>query len=247
MRDIVSASSGVAPADGEHSSLMARLRRAPRHALRQLRVRDRRRRTGHQALRGGGLGERDDVADRFGAGHQRGDAVDAEGDAAVRRRAVLQRVEQEAELGFGLFRADAEQLEHRALHVRAMDADRTAADLVAVEHHVVAARHRGLRIGAQVGDVVHRRRGEGMMQGDVALRFLVPFEHREVGDPQRRPAVLDQAEVLADLQAQRAHEVADRVVAAGAEEHQVAVAAAPTCFTSAANASSAKNFGDRRS
>jgi hypothetical protein len=35
----------------------------------------------------------------LGAGHQRDDAVQAEGDAAVRRRAVLQRVEQEAELG----------------------------------------------------------------------------------------------------------------------------------------------------
>jgi hypothetical protein len=32
-------------------------------------------------------------------GHQRDQAVQAEGQAAVRRRAVLQRVEQEAELG----------------------------------------------------------------------------------------------------------------------------------------------------
>jgi hypothetical protein len=98
---------------------------------------------GHQALRAGGLGEGDHVADRFGAGHQRRDAVDAEGDAAVRRRAVAQRFEQEAELAFRLFRADAEQVEHRRLHLRAMDADRAAADLVAVEHHVVATRHRG--------------------------------------------------------------------------------------------------------
>ncbi|MNI72056.1 hypothetical protein D3C73_1279760 [compost metagenome] len=79
---------------------------------------------------------------------------------------------------------------------------------------------------AQIGDVVHGRRGEGMMQGDVALRFLVPLEHREVGDPQRRPAVGDQVEVLAGLQAQRAHEVGHLVVAAGTEEHDVAVAGA---------------------
>src|SRR5690606_41935280 len=52
------------------------------------------------------------------------------------------------------------------------------------------------------------------------------FEHREVGDPQRLPAGLDQVEVLAGLQAHRAHEVADRVVGAGAEEHDVALAGA---------------------
>ena len=44
------------------------------------------------------FGKGDHVADRLGARHQRDDAVEAEGDAAVRRRAVLQRVEQEAEL-----------------------------------------------------------------------------------------------------------------------------------------------------
>src|SRR5690606_39690554 len=65
--------------------------------FRQLRVADRRRRAGHQALRRSGLRECDHVADRLGAGHQRGDAVDAEGDATVRGRAIAQRLEQEAE------------------------------------------------------------------------------------------------------------------------------------------------------
>ena len=45
-------------------------------------------------------------------------AVQTEGDAAVRRRAELQRIEQEAELALRLFGVDAEQLEHRRLHVR---------------------------------------------------------------------------------------------------------------------------------
>ena len=44
--------------------------------------------------------EGDHVADRLGAGHQHDQAVQAEGQAAVRRRAVLQRVEQEAELAW---------------------------------------------------------------------------------------------------------------------------------------------------
>ena len=44
------------------------------------------------------FGKRDHVADRLDAGHHRDHAVEAERDAAVRRRAVRQRVEQEAEL-----------------------------------------------------------------------------------------------------------------------------------------------------
>jgi hypothetical protein len=58
---------------------------------------------GEQALRALGLREGDHVADRLGLGHQRDEAVQAEGQAAVRRRAVLQRVEQEAELELRLF------------------------------------------------------------------------------------------------------------------------------------------------
>src|SRR5256712_14012110 len=57
------------------------------------------------------LGEGDDVADRLGAGHHRDDAVQAEGDAAVRRRAVLQRIEQEPEFLPRLFRADRKRAE----------------------------------------------------------------------------------------------------------------------------------------
>ena len=40
-------------------------------------------RPGQQALRALGLGEGDDVADALGPGHQRGDAVEAESQAAV--------------------------------------------------------------------------------------------------------------------------------------------------------------------
>ena len=58
---------------------------------------------------------------------------------AVGRRAVLERVEQEAELGAGVLVAEAEGAEHPGLHVGAMDPDRAAGDLVAVQHEVVGA------------------------------------------------------------------------------------------------------------
>src|SRR5712691_1651739 len=53
--------------------------------LAQLLLVHRRRRVREQVLRALRLGEGDDVADRLGARHHRDDAVQAEGDAAVRR------------------------------------------------------------------------------------------------------------------------------------------------------------------
>ena len=52
------------------------------------------------------------------AGEQHDHPVPAEGDAAVRRRAVLERVEQEAELGPGLLGGQADHVEDRLLHRR---------------------------------------------------------------------------------------------------------------------------------
>ena len=65
------------------------------------------------------------------------DPVQAERDAAVRRRAVPERVEQEAELALGLLLGEPDRVEDPLLHVAAVDTDRSAADLAAVEHHVV--------------------------------------------------------------------------------------------------------------
>jgi hypothetical protein len=56
------------------------------------------RRPGQRVLAAAGLRERDHVAHRVRAGEQHADAVPAERDPAVRRRAVLEGLEQEAEL-----------------------------------------------------------------------------------------------------------------------------------------------------
>ena len=58
-------------------------------------------------------------------------------------------------------RADAEQVEHRRLHLLAVDTHRAAADLVAVQHHVVGLRQRsspGIRRFSAAGVVVHAAR-----------------------------------------------------------------------------------------
>ena len=79
---------------------------------------DRRWRIGHQVDRGGGLRERNDVANRRLAGQQRDDAIEPERDAAMRRRAELERVDEEAETQLRLLVGDAEQAEELPLDLR---------------------------------------------------------------------------------------------------------------------------------
>src|SRR5712691_9903566 len=105
--------------------------------LAQLLFVHRRRSVREQILRALRLGEGDDVADGFGAGHHGDDPVQAEGDAAVRRRAVLQRLEQKSELLLRFLGPDRKRAEYLGLNFLAVDAHRAAADLRAVQHHVV--------------------------------------------------------------------------------------------------------------
>src|SRR5438552_8898707 len=66
--------------------------------LAQLHLVHRRRSMREQVLRALRLGESDHVADGFGARHHGDDAIEAEGDASVRRRAVLRSEEHTSEL-----------------------------------------------------------------------------------------------------------------------------------------------------
>ena len=53
--------------------------------------------------------------------------------------AVLQGFQQEPEFQLRFFLVDPQQFEHFFLHVRVVDTDTAAADLVAVQHQVVGA------------------------------------------------------------------------------------------------------------
>lgn len=83
------------------------------------------------------LREGDDVADGLGAREQRADPVSAERDAAVRRGAVVECVEEEAELASRLCLFQAHHCEHPLLDVAAVDTDGLAVDLIAVVDDVV--------------------------------------------------------------------------------------------------------------
>src|SRR3954469_3285580 len=75
--------------------------------LAQLQLVDGRRGAGEEVEARGGLREGDHVADRLRSGEALDDAVDAVGDAPVRRGAVAQRLEQEAETGLGSLLVDS--------------------------------------------------------------------------------------------------------------------------------------------
>src|SRR6266853_2541109 len=122
-----------------HSAFMLSfLRRAKADMqLAQLLLVDRRRSVGEQVLGALGFGKGDHVAEGFRAGHHGDDAIETEGDTSVRRRAVLQRLEQESELLLRFLRADRKSPEHLGLDLLAVDAHRAPADLRTVHHHVV--------------------------------------------------------------------------------------------------------------
>ena len=140
-------------------------------------------RVGHEVDGLGGLWEGNHFAQAGRAGQQHDDAIEAEGDAAVRRRAVLERVEEEAEALAGFLFTDAERREDLLLHIFAMDADGAGAKFQAVHRQVVAVGADRGRIADEVGHVGFVGRGEGMMRGHPLAAGEIVLEHGEVDDP----------------------------------------------------------------
>ena len=95
------------------------------------------RRVRHHVHGGGGLGKRDDFADRALVRQQRRNAVEPERDPAVRRGAELEGVKKEAKAKLRLVFGDAEELENEALQRLIVNSDAAAADFAAVQDQVV--------------------------------------------------------------------------------------------------------------
>src|SRR3954447_6616316 len=161
----------------------------------QLPLVDRRRRARQRIGPGGGLREGDHVADRLCPVQQRDHPVQPVGDAAVRRGAVAERLEQKAEAVLGLLLVDSDRLEHLSLHPGVVDADRTSSNLPSVPDDVIGLCPRGAGIA---GFELAVGRGERVILGVPALLGDVPAEQWPVHHPRQlvRFAV-DQAESLA--------------------------------------------------
>src|SRR5690606_32366057 len=194
--------------------------------LHQLLRRHAARRVAHQI--GGllGLREGDDIAEALALRQQHHQAIHAEGDAAVGRRAELQGVEEEAELLPGLLFTDAEGAEHLLLHDGIVETDRAAGDLEAVEHEFVAIAEDlpGVLVDQAHAVVVGAR--EGVMPGGPALVLVVVLEERRLHDPQEVPLAAvtdlgDVPELLAQEDPQVGHDRVDQLGLARLEQDQI--------------------------
>ena len=146
----------------------------------------------------------------------------------MRGCAVLQRVQQKAELELGFVGRDLESVKDFLLHVGAMDTHRAAAHFPAVEHHVVALGNAFLGGSDHPVLVAVFGCGKRVVRGGVALRFFVVLEHGEIHHPHGAPASFEQTVLLAELamtdfQAQGANRVVDDFFFVCAKEDQVAV------------------------
>ena len=160
----------------------------------QLRRINLRRRAGQRTGGGGGLGEGDHLADGILASHQRADAVETEGDAAVRRAAVAQRLQQETEAALRIFFRNAQQFEYDLLHFRAVDTDRAAADFGAVEHHVIGPRQGIGRIGLERFGVTEANWRDGGKEDRNFLESESPlFVGRAVAALAQDPGILERS------------------------------------------------------
>ncbi len=102
----------------------------------------------------------------------------------MRRSAVFERVEQEAEAAMRLFRRESQRAEYLRLHVTAMNTNRPRAQLDTVQDQVIRLGAAARRIRGELLQVVVVNRSERMVRRVPALVLFVPLEHREVHDPQ---------------------------------------------------------------
>ena len=153
-------------------------------------------------------------------GEERRPAVDAEGDPAVRRRAVLEGVEDGPELLVHPLERVALEPERALEQVAPVDPDRAAAELPAVEREVVLERPgaAGRVLGRRPVGIARRGHEQGLVLGqDAAERVVgrvpapdlgVPLVHREAVDPDVGQDVrVGQAEPVAELDAQAPEDV----------------------------------------
>src|SRR5687767_6059488 len=187
---------------------------------------DRRRRAGHQIHGLRGFRKRNHVADRGLRAENRHNPIETDRDAPVRRRAVLEGVEEETEAHLRLFVRDLQQPEDESLQLLVVDTNAAARHFAAVEDEIVRSRANPPRLGLEHARVRLERRGERMVHELVALLVLQPFEHREVDDPEKREVVrVEQPFLLRNLQPQLTEQRARRLMAAGRHDQQIGMAA----------------------
>ncbi|OQC53445.1 MAG: hypothetical protein BWX54_02407 [Verrucomicrobia bacterium ADurb.Bin018] len=116
------------------------------------------------------------------SGQQHDQAVRADGQAAVRRRAVFQRPNQVAKAALNFRLGQAQKLEHPRLELRVVNPDAAPAQLRAIEHDVVGLRADLFGVRVEQRNVFGHGRSERMVDADQPA-FLIALEQRKVRHP----------------------------------------------------------------
>ena len=123
-----------------------------------------------------------DLAQRRHAQQQHAQPIHAEGKPRVRRRAKAESVQQKSEAFARFLLVKAQGAKHLLLDIRAVDAHAAAAQLHAVENHIIGLRPHlwfGLVILHQL-HILQKRHGEGVVHGGIALFVLFVFKHGKI-------------------------------------------------------------------
>src|SRR5206468_3570506 len=103
-----------------------------------------------------------------------------------------------------------------------VDSYRSAAELEAVHHNVISPRGSVARIALELVEVCDRRRGERMVPREITLRLLVPFEQREIRDPEQVEAFGgNELLLIRDLEAHLAENFGAPPLRTGDEEREI--------------------------
>ena len=189
----------------------------------QLLISDYRRCLGERIDRTLGLREGDDIADGVEVEHQHDETVKAEGDACMRRSAVLECIKQETEFLLCFFLRDTDGFEYFFLQILLVDTKGAAAGFDTVQDHIIGFRIDLGRIGEEVLYIFISWRGEWMMFSDVAFFFFAVFEHREVGDPAEAEFIrVDEAHAASHFETEFAKSLCDDLRLVSNDEDEVA-------------------------
>src|SRR5581483_5931540 len=185
---------------------------------------------GHEIGALGGLGKGDHVTDAGGTAEDGVEAIEAEGDATVRRRAVTEGFQHVPKARLNHLRRNLQYLfKNCFLHLGLMNTYRSATQFDAVHDHVVVLAAHLLGIAEQQRDVLGHRCGERMMAGVPAVLFLVEAEEREIHDPEEFELVGGNAELplllqhVGAVEANLAKNLAGGQPLVGGEENEIAL------------------------
>ena len=122
-----------------------------------------------------------DIAQGRSAAQQHGKAVKSEGEAAVRRCAVIKGIDEKAETTAYFRLGEAQGFKNGLLNIAAVDAHAAASQLRTVEHDIKGLGADKLGAGFDVLKILRIGHGKGVVHGDIALLCLGVFKHGKIG------------------------------------------------------------------